>query len=179
MMTRLILVSVLSLMFVLPVLAQEGTTPVQSAPPANTGQPTPIIKPFDFRKTYWGMSMQEVRLSETFLPSFDKNETLGYRVIFANKKANLSYTFMANRLMLAGYVFDERYSDLDSGYIEYKRVKEYLETIYGKTNESDKPQDGIDPNVKYQAIWYTARSSIVEFISLQDKEFILQIIFHS
>ena len=78
---------------------------------------------FDFRKTRWGMTKNEVKASETMeLPkelkvdangtnSYGPNETIIYIGKIASKEVQIIYAFLNNHLINAMQLFTEQYED--------------------------------------------------------------------
>ena len=75
-----------------------------------------LPKGYTFRKTQWGMSVPEVKESETAKLSWElrapvltlKEDRLGFRTTVEGLEAFIGYTFVDNRLQEAKYLFEPR-----------------------------------------------------------------------
>ena len=54
---------------------------------------------YDFRKTVWGMSKEQVRASENSYPWTQKEDSLLYKLEFLGQKASIEYTFADNNFI--------------------------------------------------------------------------------
>lgn len=62
---------------------------------------------FDFKKVRWGMSMDEVKKSESIKPfKIKKGDYIAYKVTVAEMPARLVYSFYKNKLEKAIYYFE-------------------------------------------------------------------------
>jgi hypothetical protein len=111
---------------------------------------------FDFRKTRWGMSKDEVKANEPGQPLFDKENVIEYRVFIKDIQAQTNYKFQDDKLIRAGYYFPKVYDDKNE-YIEtYEQIKEMIMEAKGPP-VIDKivqlnPSADIDPENKGQAV---------------------------
>jgi len=93
-------------------------------------------KTHDFRKTRWGMSPAQVKVTEagTFLgegplPPYDLAIT--YKGKFEGSDVEIGYMFNADKLVLAGYAFTERHDDNALYVKDYEKIKAVLTKKYG------------------------------------------------
>ncbi|HUS51072.1 MAG TPA: hypothetical protein VMZ91_12965, partial [Candidatus Paceibacterota bacterium] len=93
---------------------------------------------YDFRKTNWGMSKEQVRATEDeSLKMIDlENDFLVkhiiYKVRIGDKHYHCDYVFLEDKLYLAHYSPEKRYSDLNNYIRDYEEIKEILIKKYGK-----------------------------------------------
>lgn len=87
---------------------------------------------FDFRKTFWGMSKEEVKSSETATPYGEKSDyTLMYLSNISDLDCVIVYFFTNNLLTGGRYYFTEKHSN-DNDYLsDYENMKELLSKKYG------------------------------------------------
>lgn len=90
----------------------------------------------DFRKTRWGMSPAQVKVTEvgTFigegpLPPYDL--AISYKEEFEGSDVEIGYMFNADKLVLAGYAFTERHEDNALYVKDYEKIKTVLTKKYG------------------------------------------------
>ena len=96
---------------------------------------------FSFRKTKWGMSMQEVKNSETVKPmdgeGWDTENVLAYKIRVLKKDVLLLYIFVENKLIRAKYMLMERHTNKNSFIQDYKDFKKVLTEKYGEPMKDD------------------------------------------
>jgi hypothetical protein len=90
----------------------------------------------DFRKTRWGMSPAQVKVTEVGtllgegpLPPYDL--AISYKGKFEGSDAEIGYMFNADKLVLAGYAFTERHEDNALYVKDYEKIKTVLTKKYG------------------------------------------------
>ena len=86
----------------------------------------------DFRRASWGMSLEEVKKTETgkFLHVLENN--LAFRDTMLGCSFFIVYAFEQDRLYMGGMVYEEIYSGI-KGYEEnFARLKDHLSGIHGK-----------------------------------------------
>ena len=111
---------------------------------------------YDFRKTRWGMSRDEVKANEPSKLAFENENSIEYTVFIDDLQAQTSYKFQDDKLIRAGYYFPKEYDDKNE-YIEtYEKIKEMIMEAKGppaldKVVELD-PSSDIDPENKGQAV---------------------------
>lgn len=93
-----------------------------------------ISEEFDFRKTYWGMSKENVKATETGEIIRD-NDILAYEGIIGGLKAYIIYIFVDNKLVRSKYVFIEKHSNRNDYIHDYNNLKNILTKKYKQSNE--------------------------------------------
>jgi hypothetical protein len=87
---------------------------------------------YDFRKTNWGMSFENVKTTEASKFVADKNDRLMYDCILAGANFKTIYMFNDNnKLVGAKYMLDKTYSNSDFYVNEYATFKALLIKKYG------------------------------------------------
>jgi hypothetical protein len=95
---------------------------------------------FTFRKTNWGMSKYDVKVSESLNVEEENNSGITYRTKVLGKNVMLAYFFDDNKLTSALYILNECYTD-DYDYIkDHALFQKNLREKYGeeKTETIDK-----------------------------------------
>jgi hypothetical protein len=92
---------------------------------------------FTFRKTKWGMSIQEVKQSEPMEPNESKENVLTYKTNILNKDVFLVYFFVNNKLVRARYALAEEHSNKNDFIQDYNEFKEIIKKKYGKPVKED------------------------------------------
>ncbi len=93
---------------------------------------------YDFRKTNWGMSKGQVRATEDEsleMKDLENDflvEHIVYKVRIGAKRYHCDYVFLEDKLYLAHYSPEKRYSDLNNYIRDYEEIKEILIKKYGK-----------------------------------------------
>ena len=86
---------------------------------------------YDFRKTNWGMSKEQVRASEKGERTFEDEGEIDYKVKIGGDKYTCSYLFLKDKLYKAEYyLFSEKHTDQNL-YI-YTKLRKILIKKYGK-----------------------------------------------
>ena len=86
---------------------------------------------FEFRKTRWGMTMEEVKSSEDSSPSKEKDGYILYKESFKGIPSTVGYIFVDGKLVKAAYFFNERYQNPDDYIVTNERIKGLLINDYG------------------------------------------------
>jgi len=86
---------------------------------------------FDFRKTFWGMTRSDVKISENTYPLSENETHITYDDTFMSLRATVGFHFMDDLLIEAGYAFREFYTDRALYISAYERVKLMITQIYG------------------------------------------------
>ena len=93
----------------------------------------------DFRKTRWGMSITEVKSTETGKllqdTSIDSDKELVYAGKVAGVKCNIHYGFTHGTLTSAAYDLKDRHSNYHLYIRDYNKITEILDKKYGKSQE--------------------------------------------
>ncbi len=100
-------------------------------------------KTHDFRKTRWGMSPAQVKLtenaapvSETGLPPYDL--AISYRGEYEGLDSEIGYLFTNDKLVLGGYAVTNKYQDPQQYVKDYDRIKGVLTGEFGKPASDEK-----------------------------------------
>lgn len=135
-----------------------------------------VVNP-DIRNANWGMSKEEVKLSETEGILFtEADDMLAYDgVIVSGLKSALGYLFnLNNELFGVNYVITEPHSNKTAFIADYNTLKEKLTTKYGPPDEDeeiwkddlwmDKPEDWglaiVTGDLMYYCTWHTSNLTI-------------------
>ena len=99
---------------------------------------------YNFRKTRWGMTRKEVRISEgKRKPVLDPTEKeICYVDTISGKTFLVAYSFVDNKLVSGAYALMEKHTNYNMYVEDYEEVKELLIKKYGKPE--DKWFDGND-----------------------------------
>lgn len=90
---------------------------------------------YDFRKTNWGMSKEQVEATEDKESYAENDIMVAYRVEIDAKDFLCIYQFLEDKLFFSGYVFEGEHTNENDYIHDYKEIKEILIKKYG---ESDK-----------------------------------------
>lgn len=109
---------------------------VADQPEASTKR-TLVRSPFDFRKTTWGMTKEQVKIAETKKLEAEREDRLGYLDDMVGKKVTIVYVFTENKLSRGSYVFDLQHTNQNLFINDYEEIKHLLSEKYGPPNEDD------------------------------------------
>ena len=113
---------------------------------------------YNFRKTTWGMSKEEVEKAEQGTEKLlSKDEHwLGYKEIVGGLECNLWYEFFHNKLVSAAYQFCKEYIDPDGYIYDYRHLRALLKEKYGEPNTafSDDPTEWEEGESSYWTWWF-------------------------
>lgn len=91
---------------------------------------------YTFRKTKWGMTVSQVKSSETLTVSDYQHEEgregLMYKTTVINKSVLLFYLFVDNKLVNAMYSLQERHTNKNDYITDYEDFKDVLISKYGR-----------------------------------------------
>ena len=87
---------------------------------------------YDFRKTNWGMSKEQVKATEDKKPDFEDNTMLSYEVTISEKDFECVYLFLEDKLYGSGYLFFGEHTNKNLYIDDYEELKEILTKEYGK-----------------------------------------------
>jgi len=87
---------------------------------------------YDFRKTNWGMSKEQVKATEDKKPDFEADTMLGYDITISEKDFACIYSFLEDKLYNSGYFFTGGHANKNLYIDDYKELKEILTKKYGK-----------------------------------------------
>ena len=157
---------------------------------------------FDFRNANWGMTIKQVRASEgSRKAQLVKDNQVVYFDTISSKSFLVSYDFIDNKLVSAGYILADEHSNENLYIQDYDKLKELLIEKYGEP--SDKWLNGTkysekvwlndlfkdDPNdwgmamslghLTYQLCWIIPRTEIMLKLTGDNYEIILGIVYYS
>ena len=89
-------------------------------------------KGFDFRKTKWGMSQEEVLKAEGIPAKKISKEIIFFKTALSKRNAEIEYHFSNGKLEKASYVIYEGYYAPQKHRNDYLMFDEILEKKYGK-----------------------------------------------
>lgn len=96
------------------------------------------LEGFDFRKTNWGMSKEDVEASETFDKYGDKSDGfLMYKGSVSELECVVIYFFTNNMLTGGRYFFTEEHSNKNDFLSDYSSMKELLTKKYGDPEDDE------------------------------------------
>jgi len=87
---------------------------------------------YDFRKTNWGMSKEQVKATEDKKPNFEDNTMLSYKVTISEKDFECAYLFLEDKFYGSGYLFFGEHTNKNLYIDDYEELKEILTKEYGK-----------------------------------------------
>jgi len=148
---------------------------------------------YDFRKTNWGMSKEQVKTMEDKKPDFEADTWLGYFVTISGKDFRCFYSFLEDKLYKSGYSFTGKHTNKNHYITDYKNLKESLTKKYGKPktdivlwendlfkNNKEKWGTAISiGHLLYRATWETPTTTIALALSGDNYEIGLNIYYES
>ena len=90
-----------------------------------------------FRNAKWGMSMQEVKITEESEPVYENNEIIVYEDSLIQLPVEAVYLFVDNKLTRAKYMFNQKHTNENDFISDYKSLNNALRNKYGKPKEED------------------------------------------
>jgi hypothetical protein len=105
-------------------------TAAKPAEPADSDE-AEKIRPYDFRKTIWGMSMPVVEAAEGKKPDLKEGDTIGYQGKLLGYDAYIFYVFVEDQLVRARYVLGEQYTQKDAYLTAFEDFRTALTEKYG------------------------------------------------
>jgi hypothetical protein len=93
---------------------------------------------YDFRKTNWGMSKEQVRATEDKKPDFEDDKWLGYEVKINGKDFGCLYCFLEDKVYRGEYFSEGEYTNKNLYIDDYEELKEILTKKYDKP-KTDRP----------------------------------------
>lgn len=112
----------------------ELKTEIPSSEAEQTPEPIPaplIIENPDIRNVRWGMSRDDVILSETSPIIDSDNTTLLYEDLISDYKTYVRYDFVDDSLNSVYYMFSEKYTNKERYYLAYKEIQRLYSEKYG------------------------------------------------
>jgi hypothetical protein len=136
-----------------------GPAPEQSVSPEPSVTPGPQSKPeekFDFRRTNWGMTKDEVKKAEPKGPKHETEDSLIFDGSYRDMITYITYQFKDGKLYRAGVLYPEKLAS-DSLYLEnYENIKQDAIKAYGKPALDEEtllnPGAVIEPDKKGEAV---------------------------
>ena len=149
---------------------------------------------YDFRKTNWGMSKEQVKATEDKEPDdeyefdamlgYDEDITvISYDVTISGKDFNCTYSFLEDKLYNGRYFFTGDHADKNLYIDDYEELKEILTKKYGKPMtdkmiwmndlyKNDKSHWGMaidEGDLIYETVWETPTKRI--YLELSNGKF--------
>ena len=138
---------------------------------------------FDFRKTRWGMSKEEVKASENLRPIYTGTEGFVYDISIGRDSVKLSYYFTQDKLTNGFYSFEAQWCQGTTCINDFLEKKELLIKKYGdpvqerriwhnNLYKNDSQQWGLAVTLgllKFISGWETRTTEI--YLGLSGKEF--------
>jgi hypothetical protein len=87
---------------------------------------------YDFRKTNWGMSKEQVKATEDKKPDFEADDRLFYNLKINGDDYICVYRFLEDKLYSGSYRFTVKHVNKNRYIDDYKELKEILTKKYGK-----------------------------------------------
>jgi len=92
---------------------------------------------YDFRKTRWGMSKEEVKLTEDNEPAYEESDFFGYENEIAGMDCYVIYVFTSDKLVRTKYSFIHEHANRTDYIQDYQELKEILTKKYGQPVRDD------------------------------------------
>lgn len=153
----------------------NNSTNEQTSDKVETSKPEEKIEG-DFRSASWGMSIEEVKQTESQPP----DEAIGNALLYTgNKILDFSvatlYQFSDDKLVMGGYVFTQTHSEKLQYYQDYKKIAEAYKEKYGdptlenanwlndlyKSDPKDWGRAIAAGHVTFQTVWKTQNTIII------------------
>ncbi len=84
-----------------------------------------------FRNSSWGMTPDEVKLTETGTPITDNENLVLYKETFLDMPTKMGYIFKNGKLIKGAYLFQESYENPDEYIVTYEKIKSTLIKDFG------------------------------------------------
>jgi hypothetical protein len=149
---------------------------------------------YDFRETNWGMSKEQVKITENSKLNIDADNALGYEGTINGKDCVYVYHFLEDKLYYSGYGFTLGHTNLNLYLDDYDELKQWLIQKYGKpktdipglwkvyTYKGDKSQWGVAislGHLSYKATWETSTTKINLSLSGGNNKISLLLLYYS
>lgn len=121
----------------------------------------------DFRNTTWGMTRSEVKIAESLYPLSENETHINYRDKYMNLESIVSFHFINDSLVGAGYAFNEILTNPKSNNLNYEKVKLHLTSCYGVPVAEYSESKQSDGNI-FIIEWKTQRS-VIRLLFVSDK----------
>ena len=130
---------------------------------------------YDFRKTNWGMSKEQVKETEKGKIVSENEDEVIFRVPDFDDNFECGYSFLENKLYNSTYLFIGEHTNLNDYIDDYERIKEALTKKYGKPikdtiswkndlYKNDKQYWGlaiVSGDLDYFTLWETSTTTIL------------------
>lgn len=87
---------------------------------------------YDFRKTNWRMSKEQVKATEKGEIAFEDEEEINYKVEINKSEFLCAYFFLEDKLYRSGYLLNETHTNENDYIDDYKNLKDILIKKYEK-----------------------------------------------
>ena len=87
---------------------------------------------YDFRKTNWRMSKEQVKATEKGEIAFEDEEEINYKVEINRSEFLCAYFFLEDKLYRSGYLLNETHTNENDYIDDYKNLKDILIKKYEK-----------------------------------------------
>jgi len=148
---------------------------------------------YDFRKTNWGMSREQVKATEDKKPDLEDDTLIAYKVKIDAKDFVCAYNFLEDKLYHSGYCFVGEHTNENLYINDYEELKETLTKKYGKPKtekviwkndlyKNDKSEWGFAislGDLVYVAQWETSTTIIGLYLSGDNYEIGLNLFYDS
>jgi hypothetical protein len=148
---------------------------------------------YDFRKTNWGMSKEQVKATEDKKPDLEDDTLIAYKVKIDAKDFVCVYNFLEDKLYHSGYCFVGEHINENLYIDDYEELKETLTKKYGKPKtekviwkndlyKNDKSEWGFAislGDLVYVAQWETSTTIIGLYLSGDNYEIGLNLFYDS
>ena len=148
---------------------------------------------YDFRKTNWGMSKEQVKATEDKKADYEDNDFLYYKVKINGDNYICGYNFLEDKLYSSSYRFTGKHVNKNLYIDDYKKLKEILIKKYGKPignrvrwendlYKDDKNEWGMAISIgdlEYWAWWKTPTTEICLLLTGDNYKITLDIHYHS
>lgn len=166
----------------------------QSEETTNESSPENIGKnEYDFRKTKWGMSKEEVKNTEQGEIVFESDKKIDYHTTMMGVNSKIGYTFRDDELIRASSFFSDEHNTNDEYIEQYEVIKKALKKQYGRTVidtiQQKDPSMRIDPDktsdavcngeLLYAAQWDLPGSDVQLLLRGENSKCILSILYIS
>jgi len=127
-----------------------------------------------FRKSNWGMTPEEVKLTETGTPITDDENLVLYKDNYLDMPAQMGYVFKDGKLIKGAYLLQESFENPDEYIVTYEKIKSTLIKDFGPpsldeikwsdenaTQEDASGQSVCEGKVLYRSEWVELDTIIV------------------
>lgn len=90
-----------------------------------------------FRQSTWGMTPDEVKLTEEATPIKDSSDLILYQETFLDLPAKMGYIFKDGKLIKAAYLFEKSFDNPDDYITTYEKIQSSLINDFGSPSLDD------------------------------------------